>query len=325
MWIGDREGWGFVRLRRERGPGRAAAVLVMFVAVLTALAATVSTASAAPGTARSALAAPAARPDFKLPFACGQTWQLQTYRGHAPDDKKLDMYRVGGSTLGSLVAASAAGTVTERFEPGGLEINHGNGWFTVYLHMDRVDVRLGQQVASGTTLGRLGLVGTTSAHLHYEQLFDSNGDNDGETDEMVHPVIQGTEYRLSPDDVFPKVTSTNACGGGGEPTKYWVDTFADATGYDAVDCVGDSRPQCAPQGKLLKGTNYVLCKKAGDEVRVGDSYNHWWLLTDLDEVAPGGKGRAFVSAYYLQRWGNDEAKDNDGLVIRNCRDDEVPA
>lgn len=314
-----------MRLRRGRGPGRAAAVLAVLVAVLTAWAATVPAASAAPGAARSAPAAPAARPDFRLPFACGQTWQLQTYLGHAPDDKKLDMYRVGGTTLGSLVAASAAGTVTETFEPGGLEINHGNGWFTVYLHMDRIDVRLGQQVASGATLGRLGLKGTSSAHLHYEQLYDTNGDNNGENDEIVHPVIQGTEYRLSPGDDFPKVTSTNACGGGGEPTKYWVDTFADATGYAAVDCVGDSRPQCVPQGKLYKGTNYVLCKKWGDKVEVGSSFNHYWLLTDLDEVAPGGKGRAYVSAYYLQRWGNDEAKDNDGRVIRDCGAHEVPA
>ncbi|WP_037702716.1 M23 family metallopeptidase [Streptomyces scabiei] len=297
----------------------------MVVALFTALAAMASTTYAAPRAERSAAAAPAARPDFKLPFACGQTWQLQTYLGHSPDDKKIDMYRVGQPTLGSLVAASAAGTVTETFEPGGLEINHGNGWFTVYLHMDRIDVRLGQRVESGATLGRLGLEGTNSAHLHYEQLYDTNGDNNGENDEMVHPVIQGTEYRLSPGDNFPKVTSTNACGGGGEPTKYWVDTFADATGYAAVDCVGDSRPQCAPQGKLYKGTNYVLCKKWGDKVEVGNSFNHYWLLTDLDEVAPGGKSRAYVSAYYLQRWGNDEAKDNDGRVIRDCEAHEVPA
>ncbi|GAQ59904.1 hypothetical protein SsS58_00242 [Streptomyces scabiei] len=41
-------------------------------------------------------------------------------------------------------------------------------------------------------------------------------------------------------------------------------------------------------------------------------------------MAPGGKGRACVPAYYLQRWGNDEAKDNDGRVIRDCEADEVP-
>ncbi|MER6787278.1 M23 family metallopeptidase [Streptomyces sp. NPDC000658] len=291
--------------------------LVLAVAAVLALFGLWAATGAAPAVAAPTRATEAARPDFRLPFACGETWQLQTYEGHAPDDKKLDMYRVGGQTLGAPVVASAAGTVTEFFEPGGLEINHGGGWFSVYLHMDRIDVRLGQQVASGAPLGRLGLVGTTSAHLHYEQLYDTNGDNDGDTNEMVYPVIQGTEYRLSPSGPFPQVTSTNACGGT-TPERFWVDTFADAPGYAAVDCVGDTSPRCAVQGKLLKGTNYVLCKKLGDEVRVGNSFNHWWLLTDLDEVAPGGSGRAYVSAYYLQRWGNDEAKDNDGRDIRRC-------
>ncbi len=300
----------------------------MVVAFFTALAAMASTTHAAPRAARSVTAAPADRPDFRLPFACGQTWQLQTYLGHNPDDKKIDMYHAGGNTLGATVVASAAGTVTEFFPPGGMEINHGGGWFSVYLHMDRRDVTVGQKVASGTPLGRLGLVETPEAHLHYEQLYDFNGDNDGETDEMVYPVIQGTEYRLSPTQAnWPTVTSTNACGGGGEPapTKYWVDTFAEATGYAAVDCVGKTTPRCAPQGKLYKGTNYVLCKKAGDTVQSGSSHNKYWLLTDLDEVVPGGKHRAYVSAYYLQRWGNDEAKDNDGREIRDCGADEVPA
>ena len=27
---------------------------------------------------------------------------------------------------------------------------------------------------------------------------------------------------------------------------------------------------------------------------------------------------AYVSAYYLSRWGNDEARDNNGTVIPNC-------
>ncbi|MDX2543512.1 M23 family metallopeptidase [Streptomyces sp. WI04-05B] len=306
------------RTRRAFGSPLPRPFLLVLATVLAVFG--LSTASgAAPAAATPSQVSAGARPDFRLPFACGQTWELNTYLGHAPDDKKLDMYRVGGQTLGSLVVASAAGTVTERFEPGGLEINHGGGWFSVYLHMDRIDVTVGQQVASGAQLGRLGLVGTDSAHLHYEQLYDTNGDNDGETDEMVYPVIQNTEYRLSPSGPFPEVTSTNACGGNPPtPTRFWVDTFADAPGYAAVDCVGDTSPRCAVQGKLLKGTNYVLCKKKGAEVRVGNSYNHWWLLTDLDEVAPGGSGRAYVSAYYLQRWGNNEAKDNDGRDIGLC-------
>ena len=295
---------------RLRPTGRAG-----WAATLTALLMTAGLCASTPA----ASAAPTARPDFRLPFPCGQTWQLQTYLGHDPDDKKLDMYHVDGPTLGATVTASAAGRVTEFFEPGGIEINHGGGWFSVYLHMDRIDVHLGQQVASGDPVGRLGLVGTEEAHLHYEQLYDTNGDNDGETDEMVHPVLQGTEYRLTPDGPFPRVTSTNACdSGGGQPARYWVDTMVDATGYPGADCTHDGTPRCAAQGTLRKGTNYVLCRKWGDEVRIGAAYNHWWLLTDLDEVTPGGRGRAYVSAYYLDRWGNDEAKDNDGRDIPVC-------
>ena len=77
-------------------------------------------------------------------------------------------------------------------------------------------------------------------------------------------------------------------------------------------------PFCKPVGRLLAQTNYVFCKKFGDEMRVGADFNHWWLLTDLDEVFPGGTRRAYVSAYYLTRWGNDVAKDNNGRVIPDC-------
>ena len=183
----------------------------VLTALLAVLASTLAVFSALPTTAASA--APPNRPNFKLPFACGERWQLQTYLGHNPDDKKIDMYRSGGSTLGSTARASAAGVVHEWFDPGGLEIDHGNGWFTVYLHMtSRVPV--GTRVALGARVGTVGSVGTKAAHLHYEQLYDFNGDQDGETDEMVFPVIQGVEYRLSPDGPFPTVTSSNACSGG---------------------------------------------------------------------------------------------------------------
>ena len=71
-------------------------------------------------------------------------------------------------------------------------------------------------------------------------------------------------------------------------------------------------------GQLLAQTNYVFCKAFGDEMRVGADFNHWWLLTDLDVRVPGFSGRAWVSAYYLTRWGNDVAKDNNGRDIPNC-------
>lgn len=280
--------------------GRIAALLIIVVVLALIPVSAGTAASAAAGVV-------AARPDFKMPFACGQRWRLQTYRGHNPDDKKLDIYREGGGTLGSPVLASAAGRVHEWFSPGGLEIDHGNGWFTVYLHMS-ARAAIGSQVPEGGWVGTVGTVGTSVAHLHYEQLFDYNGDGDGQTGEMVFPVIQGTEYRLSPDGPFPVLTSANACGSG----RYWADTFATAVGYR------DAQMNDA-QGELFAGTNYVFCKVWGREVSADGQYNHWWLKTDLDKVYPGKNGSgAFVSAFYLSRWGNDEAKDNNGAVIPDC-------
>jgi hypothetical protein len=264
-----------------------------------------------------------ARPDFKLPLTCGQVGELTTYVGHAPDDKKLDIYRVGGTTQGSAVRASAPGRVHEFFWPGGVEIDHGGGWFTVYLHMQNISVYQGQWVGEGQQIGQIGMVGTEVAHLHYEQLYDYNGDHDGETDEMVYPVIQGREYRLDPRSPasFPTVLSRNGCGATNPIglTKLWVDTFATANGYNSPWCLtATPSDYCKPNGQLDKGTSYVFCRQWGDQVGSGGAYNRWWMITDLDRVYAGRNGRSYVSAYYLSRWGNDEARDNGGRNLPDC-------
>lgn len=89
--------------------------------------------------------------------------------------------------------------------------------------------------------------------------------------------------------------------------KYWVDTFAAAPVYA-------SPTSTVQTGTLDAGTNYVYCKVWGPMVGDSASYNHWWLLTDPD-VGPADQ---YVSAYYLSRWGNDQALDNDGNPIPDC-------
>lgn len=154
---------------------------------------------------------PGPRPAFTLPFTCGERWRLSTYRGHNPDDMKLDLFRVDGSTEGSVVRASAPGRVRQLVRPGGVKIDHGGRWYTLSLHMDAITVSPGDEVAAGTPIGRVGAVGTHVAHLHYEQLYDSNGDGNARTPEMVGPVLETEAYRLGPDGPFPVVRSTNAC------------------------------------------------------------------------------------------------------------------
>ena len=47
-----------------------------------------ASAASADSTGSARAGATAARPDFRLPFSCGQKWQLKTYEGHSPDDMK---------------------------------------------------------------------------------------------------------------------------------------------------------------------------------------------------------------------------------------------
>jgi len=48
-------------------------------------------------------------------------------------------------------------------------IAHPMGVRTMYAHLSRVDVRLGQQVGAGTRIGRVGATGhATGPHLHFE-------------------------------------------------------------------------------------------------------------------------------------------------------------
>lgn len=152
------------------------------------------------------------RPNFQLPVACGTHLEFTTYAGHAPEDKKIDFFNEDGETRGTIVRASAAGVVSKLSEPGGVKLDHGNGWYTLYLHMEERDVQPGQKVALGQRIGLVGSVGTGVAHLHYEQIYDSNHDGWGSSpDEIAYPIIQGVKYALHETDPSPVVASTNSC------------------------------------------------------------------------------------------------------------------
>jgi murein DD-endopeptidase MepM/ murein hydrolase activator NlpD len=51
-------------------------------------------------------------------------------------------------------------------------IDHGHGYITLYAHMGRVDVKVGDKVLKGQTIGKVGNTGTSTApHLHYEVIY----------------------------------------------------------------------------------------------------------------------------------------------------------
>jgi murein DD-endopeptidase MepM/ murein hydrolase activator NlpD len=133
---------------------------------------------------------------FSRPIAADEVnWPLADYRyGYFFPD--TDIVHTGidiDAPRGTPVLAAAAGTVVwagyglytgsyNEEDPYGnaVTIQHDFGWqgnrlLTVYAHMDRVDVEVGQEVALGDQLGIVGDTGfATGPHLHFEVRLASN-------------------------------------------------------------------------------------------------------------------------------------------------------
>ena len=74
---------------------------------------------------------------------------------------------------GTPVYATGNGTVRKAGWEGlygnCIEIDHGFGYLTRYAHLHKLEVRAGQKVVRGQTIGRVGSTGkSTGPHLHYE-------------------------------------------------------------------------------------------------------------------------------------------------------------
>ncbi|HET7294966.1 MAG TPA: peptidoglycan DD-metalloendopeptidase family protein [Vicinamibacteria bacterium] len=78
---------------------------------------------------------------------------------------------------GTPVGASADGVVREAGFSGGfgklVRLRHANGFETLYGHLSRIDVRVGQRVVQGQRIGSVGATGlATAPHLDYRMLRD---------------------------------------------------------------------------------------------------------------------------------------------------------
>ncbi|BCL17404.1 hypothetical protein GCM10017556_51430 [Micromonospora sagamiensis] len=204
-----------------------------------------------------------AAPLFKAPYPCGQRW---TYSHHSAEVRlALDFVRAdGGSTAGTPVLASAAGTATRYYQASGagnyIVIDHGGGWKTYYFHLAAFSVASGAWVNQGQQIGTTGSTGNSSgAHIHYEQLYNGVGQN---------IVINGASLAPYPGSYHQRyLTSDNGCGGG---TAFW-------TWGSGIRVRSDVR-LAAPVVATLAGPTlvYVLCQKQGDTVTADGYTNNWW-------------------------------------------------
>lgn len=118
----------------------------------------------------------AAPPTLSLPTPLGETWKvIQGYNcgTHTDyDENAFDIVNANGRTRGAPVRAAADGTV---WWFGGRNntviLDHNNGYYTMYSHMDTLEpLSKGQFVTQGTLLGAAGSAGLSpdNAHLHFE-------------------------------------------------------------------------------------------------------------------------------------------------------------
>lgn len=82
-----------------------------------------------------------------------------------------------GVRVGTTVIAPAAGKVVAPFNDGSFGIavclDHGDGWFSLYAHLSRANVSVGDSVKPEQIIGYSGNTGySTGPHLHW-QLSDS--------------------------------------------------------------------------------------------------------------------------------------------------------
>jgi hypothetical protein len=124
------------------------------------------------------------------------------------------------TTEGQPVLAPAGGRVNQSYyhhNAGNMiQIDHGGGWFTTYIHLQTRDVEEGATVSQGEQIGRVGKTGPTSngtPHLHYELAIDRNGDGEaswGEPGSERVPVwFDGVKYGAKTGETHNNVVSKN--------------------------------------------------------------------------------------------------------------------
>ena len=116
--------------------------------------------------------------DFALPakgplssrFGLRRIFNGQPRNPHAG----LDLAIASGTPVKAPADGVVANTGNYFFNGNTVFIDHGQGLITAYMHLSRIDVRAGQAVRQGETLGAAGATGrVTGPHLHWAVILNN--------------------------------------------------------------------------------------------------------------------------------------------------------
>lgn len=123
---------------------------------------------------------PDGRPDIRMPLPGGNSYTVSCGYGCYQHRRSMEYAVDFDVPTGTPVVAAADGVVSaitwEMGLPASLHlgdalivyIEHGNGWFTRYVHLDGITVKVGQSIQQGQIIGYAGDTGAEDPHLHFE-------------------------------------------------------------------------------------------------------------------------------------------------------------
>jgi murein DD-endopeptidase MepM/ murein hydrolase activator NlpD len=98
----------------------------------------------------------------------------------SPIHNGLDVFALPGTPVASAGEGTVRTATSHRILGNVVIVDHGandggHPVWTLYAHLERIDVRVGDRLGTGDPLGTVGATGTTAAgpHLHFEVLINS--------------------------------------------------------------------------------------------------------------------------------------------------------